>query len=210
MANNKTSEYPFFLISKKETLEKISELIKEYSLGEYSEENVFLQLGYKNLSSADKQTYSLLRGIAKINLKNKQIGSAMCKVSLDYIAVALGTSEDCQSARIKKLQQCGLVKIIRRAYCNNSYQILEPMPDASFCRTIVRLNRRKNLGLLLSRIKSIKDPGERVDCLLQITKLVERNTTHYNLKNVISNTTTPQEQEEINKALENRKKFKIC
>lgn len=166
------------LISSKEELQSLEILLNEYGMHDLFTPTAFLNLGYKSISSSVKDTYRLLSDIQKLN-RNHQI-----EISLDYLATALGTSEECQSERIRMLEKAQLIKVTRQAYSISKYTIISPLPDGSFVDTVQRLILRKRLGLAISKYHSLTNILDKTEALEEIKQLVNLGASHHRLSSI--------------------------
>jgi hypothetical protein len=171
---------PFFIIEKKGTLRRLQKILDEFQMYDMNNQSVFLLYGYKTLSAEAKETYYSLKTLQNI-ASSKKKGPGYIEVSLDYLATVFNTTTDCQSQRIAKLEQHGLVSKDRRSYQVNRYYIHDPLPDSTFVQTICSLIRRKKLGQLLSKLKSTNNTQEKIDYITKIKVLQERGAWHYQL-----------------------------
>ena len=173
----------FFRITSTPTLERVSELLTEFNLFTMYNEDSFLSLGYKTLSSKSKETYKLMRSLSKLNNKDSTI-----EVSLEYFATYFDTTEAAQSQRIQQLVDHGLVEIRRRAYHLNSYDIIEPTPDSTFVYSAIKLIRRKRLGDAAYKYDYSSNAKEKIQLLIQINHLVSKGARHFKARSIIGST----------------------
>lgn len=140
----------WYLIDWQSGLGRFESILKLYPIAEQSHRDVFIMFGYKHLTSGEKETYFILKDLALLNEKTKQ--GYFCQISLDYLAEVLDTTIDCQSRRIKKLKQSGLLVIRQRtsnSIAPNTYiPIRWALPDSSLLSTLITLIRRKRIFTL--------------------------------------------------------------
>lgn len=146
MYNNKK----WYLIDWQSGLKRFEKVLKSYPIAEQSHRDVFIMFGYKHLTPGEKETYFILKDLALLNEKLKQ--GYYCKISLDYLAEVLDTTFECQSRRIKKLKQSGLIVVQHRTSNStdpNTYiPIRWALPDSSLLATLITLIRRKRIFTL--------------------------------------------------------------
>ena len=167
------------LLDTEEDLITIKDMLSEFTLVELKGfKDVFVSLGYKNLSSSDKETYYALKELAMLNYGAERDPyvkygiSSECTVSLDYLAVALGTSIECQSRRTKKLENCKLIKKTYQKYKSNKYIVnLNPLPDSTFVDTINKLKLRRECYTVIKEWNSSLDPIQRIETALKLREL---------------------------------------
>jgi hypothetical protein len=140
----------WYLIDWQLGLKRFEKILKCYAIAEQSHRDVFLMFGYKHLTPGEKETYFILKDLALLNEKTKQ--GYYCQISLDYLAEVLNTTIDCQSRRIKKLKQSGLLVIQKRTsngtIPNTYIPIRWALPDSSLLSTLIILIRRKRIFTL--------------------------------------------------------------
>ncbi len=167
-----------YIIKNKGGLLRIKELLEEYAIYDNTDDSPYLMYGYKTLNDQCKQTYRVL-----YNLK-KSLNQNPIKISLDYLSTVLSTSEDTQTLRLKELEKHELLKVIRKPYDLNSYEIYEPLPDYTFVKTIYELIKRKQLSIAINTYKSTSNLQEQLTQLNIIKVLANKGIKHYSLKDI--------------------------
>jgi len=166
----------WYLISTKSSLLRVSMLLQELNIGQPMDPLLYLRLGYKNLSTQDKETYYLLKNISDLNKE------PICQANIDYLATALSTSESTQYYRLKNLQRSKLIKILK----DNTFYIIDPpYPDSTFVSTVIQLLKRKRLGTTIHLYKTCNNPILRMQYLLEIKKMQQRGVHHYHLNKIL-------------------------
>jgi len=160
-------------------LTRLKEILEEYQVYDTNNENVFLLYGYKTMHDGAKQTYKALAHL-KTSLKQNPV-----KVSLDLLATILGTSEEAQSARLKELTRHNLIRIIKRPYELNQYEILELLPDFTFAETIYKLIRRRMMSDQLHQLKKSLNPIEKISIYENVKNLQNLGASHPEAESVI-------------------------
>ena len=108
------SQKNWFILNKVSQLHKLQKLLKEIPFIEMSGESIYLRLGYKILSPAEKETYYFMRDLTLFSRYKfeEKFSSEEISPSLDYLATCLGTNTKTQSERIAKFaNSCPLIKI---------------------------------------------------------------------------------------------------
>lgn len=168
----------WFVISTNTGKHRINLLLQELNIGQPIDPLLYLQLGYKNISAQDKETYYLIRTVT--NFKKE----AICRASLNYLATALGTTESTQLYRLKNLQKAKLIKLLS----DNTYYIFDPpYPDATFLATIIKLIRRKQLNNLIGWYHTCNNPILRISHLIEIKRMIRKGVYHYKLSSILPN-----------------------
>jgi hypothetical protein len=160
------------------SIQRIHIILQELNMSTSIDPLIYVKLGYKQLSTQDKETYYLLRDLGLLNLKEKK--EIVCSPSLDYLATALNTTVSCQKKRIKKLQSSGLISIK-----NNCYICNKILPDSTFVTTMSNLIRRKRLSEFIVLYNNDHIPTMRIEILLNIVKLLNKGATHPNIESII-------------------------
>jgi len=169
----------WFLITTESGQGRINRLLQELNIGLPVNPLFYIQLGYKNLSTQDKETYYLIKNLSNLNKDN------ICKIGLDFLAIALNTTETTQANRLKNLQKYKLIKILK----DNSYYILNsPYPDTTFLHTLIQLIRRKQLNSDLCMYKTCNNPMKRMDYIKEIKKILLKDTKHYKASQFMEDT----------------------
>lgn len=163
------------IIKSDASLQRIKDMLEHYSLFEVNNEDAFLLYGYKTLHPGAKDTYRVLRNHQKA-LKTNPV-----KISLDLLAIELGTSADSQADRIAQLSAHELVIRHKAMYECNSYQILQPLPDFTFAQTLHALINRRELGELIHSIKNEKNMKEKLTKLQKAKNLKNKGIYHPDL-----------------------------
>lgn len=168
---NKLNDIPWRILDTPEEIDQIYYLMKEYQLWNPDDKSIILMYGYKILSTGDKETYQVLKNLAMIN--QKSTGNPTCKVSLDYLAIALSTSTECQRVRIQNLKKYKLITtIIHKNHTANMYYMnMEPLPDTTFVATVEKLATRKRIYDLIRTLKHTNNIAEKMLCIAQIKDL---------------------------------------
>ena len=160
------------------SIQRVHILLQELNMPTSIDPLIYIKLGYKQLSTQDKETYYLLRDLGLLNLKEKK--EIICSPNLDYIATALNTTISCQTRRIKKLKNTGLITIKEKSYICNKI-----LPDSTFVTTISNLIRRKKLSALILLYNNNHIPTMRIEILLNIMKLLKKGITYPNIESII-------------------------
>ena len=155
------------------TLERLREVLEEYQLYDTNDENVFFLYGYKTLHHGARETYRILKHM-QISLKRNPV-----KISLEWLALTMGTSEEAQSSRIKQLERHSLIKIIKKPYQLNQYEILELLPDFTFVETVYKLIRRRMLAEQVNQLSRASDPVAKIDLYKNIENLKQLGATYH-------------------------------
>lgn len=131
--------------SNTEFLENISTLLDQLYLTEWpGSVDTFLLLGYKKLSPGAKETYQILRNLAIANKNSGKSESYTCKVSYEFLAIALNTTCRTQINRIQSLIKNNIISKVTRAKSSNLYTVIvRPLPDYFFEITIRKLILRR-------------------------------------------------------------------
>jgi len=184
------------ILKNTQELEEVQELLKEYQLWEPTSQNIMVRFGYHNLSAADKETYYLLRDLALIS--EKKTGTPICTVSLEYLAIVLHTSEECQRLRIKKLISAELVQVIHRRYNCNQYNVnISPPPDSTFVETIHAMIQRKQLSDLVYMYKENNNIAKRLELLQEIKDIVKLDENNKTITRILKNLNITNESQDI-------------
>ena len=170
----------WFIITSPFGKRRVEEILQELNISKPISPLIYIRLGYKILSSQEKETYYMIKDLSDINHKNHK--DPICKPSLDYLAIALGTNESTQLYRLKKLEKYGLIKLLP----NKSYYVYTPpSPDSTFLSTIIKLLRRKQLGKLVFLYKGCNNPKMRIDYMSSIKKLINIGTINSEIKHTL-------------------------
>ena len=167
----KSSDNAWRIIDTPEEISKIFDMLTNYQLWNPSDKAAILRYGYKNLSSGDKETYYVLKDLTLLSAQGKS--NAFCKVSAEYLAIVLGTSEKSQRRRIDNLESTKLITTtISKRYSANLYYVnLEPLPDTTFVETIEKLIMRKKLYALINTMRHSNNAAEKLECALKIKEI---------------------------------------
>ena len=157
------------------SLQRIRDMLENYSLFDVNNEDAFILYGYKTLHPGAKDTYRVLRNHQK-SLKTNPV-----KVSLDLLSIELGTSADSQADRISQLVAHELVVKHKSMYECSSYQILTPLPDFTFAQTLYTLINRRELGQLIHEVNKETNPQVRLTKLEEVKILVNKGARHPDL-----------------------------
>jgi hypothetical protein len=177
------SQNSWFVLKSESQLNKLKSLLKEIPLVEMSGESIFLRLGYKVLTPADKETYAFMKDLTL--LSRYKFGSDDISPSLDYLATCLGTNPKTQSERISNLEKYGLVVKKRRKFQTTIYLVnTQPLPDSTFVHTLSLLIRRKKVLDLLSEYKLITDSFEKSAVLKELKSLSKNPFYKKPIKNI--------------------------
>jgi hypothetical protein len=170
----------WFIITSPFGKRRVEELLQELNISKPINPLIYVRLGYKVLSTQEKETYYLLKDLSDINYKKHK--DPICNPSLDYLAIALGTNESTQIYRLKKLEKYKLIKLLpNKAY----YIYTPPFPDSTFINTIIKLLRRKELNKLVSLYKRCNNPKMRLDYMSRIKKIINTGTTNYEIDHTL-------------------------
>ena len=161
------SQKDWYVLNRESQLLRLKKLLEEIPLIEMSGESIYVRLGYKILTPADKETYYFMRDLTLFS--RYKFGSDGINPSLDYVAICLGTTAKTQTNRIKKLEECELLTKTRRKYKTNIYLInTQPLPDSTFVSTLVTLIRRKKIIQLLEKYNKTEDTFEKNSIINQL------------------------------------------
>jgi hypothetical protein len=160
------------IIKSEGSLQRIKEMLENYSLFDINNEDAFILYGYKTLHPGAKDTYRVLKN------HQKALKSNPVKVSLDLLGIELGTSSDSQADRISQLVAHELVIKHKSMYECSSYQILTPLPDFTFAQTLHTLINRRELGQLIHEVKKETNLQERITKMQKIKTLVKKGVHH--------------------------------
>ena len=168
---NKYSSDSWKVLKTPEEIKHIHALMEEYQIWEPTDTSIFLKFGYKNISTGDKETYYTLKDLAAISQKKTK--QAKCMVSHDYLALALGTSAECQRLRIDRLKNTELITtIVHQHKASNIYYVnMEPLPDTTFVDTMYKLITRKQVNNLYNLIEHTNNVAEKLACMQEIKEL---------------------------------------
>lgn len=166
----------WYIINWETGILRIIKLFELFPIVEQSNKDLFLIFGYKNLSPGDKETYYLLKELAILN--EKKYKQYLCQVSLDYLANVLDTTIDCQSRRIKKLEESYLVNIIKTKNNSNIYvPIAKAYPDSTLVSTLIKLIRRKRLFSAIEKYNIEKSIISNSISLQTIKNIIKKEPT---------------------------------
>lgn len=167
---NKKTENSWYVITDVNELTELYDKLTNFNVWNPEDTSIFLKYGYKNLSTGDKETYYELRDLARISKSKQNLN--YCKVSYQYLALVLGTTERCQMYRIQKLETAQLVSIDRHKSTANHYYVnMNPNPDSTFIETIDKAITRKMVLNLIYRYCSTNNIAERLELGRQIAEL---------------------------------------
>lgn len=167
-----------YTIKTNTSIQRIHIILQELNMSTSIDPLIYIKLGYKQLSTQDKETYYLIRDLGLLNLKEKK--EIVCSPSLDYIATALNTTRSCQLRRIKKLQNVRLLTVKDKYFICNKV-----LPDSTFVTTMANLIRRKRLSGYISLYNNNHIPTMRIEILLNIMKLLKKGITYPNIESII-------------------------
>jgi len=163
------------IIKSEGSLQRIKDMLENYSLFDINNEDAFILYGYKTLHPGAKDTYRVLRNHQK-SLKINPV-----KVSLDLLGIELGTSADSQADRISQLVAHELVIKHKAMYECSSYQILQPLPDFTFAQTLYTLINRRELGELIHEVRRETNPMYKIEKMQKIKAITAKGISHPDL-----------------------------
>jgi len=167
----------WFIIKTNTSYERVEQLLQELNMSVTIDPLIFVKLGYKNLSTQDKETYYTIRDICLLNLKQKQ--DPICNVELEYLATIFNTTKTCQKHRLSNLEKSRLITILP----NNIYRLCHPLyPDITFVNTLIKLLHRKKYMEYIVQYRNCYNPVLRLNLLFEINKLIKKGVKHTNEK----------------------------
>jgi hypothetical protein len=155
---------------------RCTKIFELYPITDTTDKDLFLIYGYKILSPGDKETYYLLKSLAVLN--EKKYKSYSCQVSLFYLSIVLDTTIFCQSRRVKKLKEVGLLSVLKsgggKSDANTYIPVARALPDSTLISTLVCLIRRKKLLEYIKIFKQEKDTTKNTLVVQNIKQLIKK------------------------------------
>jgi DNA-binding Lrp family transcriptional regulator len=156
------------------SLKRIQSLMEEYNLlfNCWDIEELYINLGYPSLTPGDRETYFVLKKLAK-QKNNTKIRT--CVISVEYLALMLNTSEEGQISRLKNLKREGLIESSKRIYNYNMYYLPVVKPTKFFAKCIIHMIRKKRIESLMLEYKKAKS----VESKLQLSQVLLTQLQRY-------------------------------
>lgn len=180
----------WFPVTSKPMLERVSNLLEEFTIYSANKEDCFLEYGYATLSTGAKQTYKALSSLNALNTTSDSL-----TIALDYLAILLNTSESTQSNRISELVKHQLITKSKNINNINQYKVHPPIVDNTFVTTLVNLMHRKQLGTLIRNYYTNSSMKDKIEFLRQIKMRSKRGHYHHKLTGFHSETINPSTSE---------------